>query len=95
MGAATGPLFTATTNPEDGKQQTVGVCTRGMMFTDPSVTPRVVEWIELLSLLGAGRVFLYYYDLPRELAAALEIYREEGKVDLTRRANFVPKKKPL
>ena len=55
-----------------------------MMFRDPAVTARVVEWLELLRILGAGKVFLYYYALPRKLKQALDMYQEDGLVELTK-----------
>ncbi len=69
---------------EDGVVKTVAVCTRGMMFRDPSITYRIVEWLELLSILGADKVFMYLYGLPREIMRTLKYYENRGLVTLTK-----------
>ncbi len=54
------------------------------MFKDASVLPRVIEWIELLLILGADKIFLYYYDISASLMSVLRHYEARGVVDLTR-----------
>ncbi len=67
-----------------GWKKPVAVCTRGMMFrrAGPMVT-RVIEWIELLRILGVEKIFLYYYDVEEYLMKALRHYEARGMVDLT------------
>ncbi len=55
-----------------------------MMFKDPSMVYRIVEWIELLSILGADKIFMYLYGLPKEILRALKYYESRGIVDLTK-----------
>ena len=68
----------------DGRKKSFFVCTRGLMFKDSSIIPRVIEWIELLCILGAEKIFLYYYEVSPELLRTLRHYEKRGVVDLTR-----------
>ncbi len=71
------------TDEGETKEKKLAVCSRGMMFTDPAYIPRLVEWIELLSILGADKIFLYTYGIPREMLRVLQHYEKKGVVDLT------------
>ncbi len=52
------------------------------VFTNPKIIPRLVEWMEMLSILGMDKVFFYYYDLGPEIMAMMDYYQQKGKVDL-------------
>ena len=48
------------------------------------VTARLVEWIDLLSHLGADKVFLYQLDVQQNVSKVLDYYYvKKGIVDLT------------
>ena len=45
--------------------------------------PRLVEWLELLSLLGADRVWVYHQgDAGSEVEKVLGLYQERGLVQI-------------
>ncbi len=59
----------------------MAACVRPMIFTDPAVIPRLVEWLELQRLLGVGKVRFFYYHLAEEIFQVLDYYRRQGLVD--------------
>ncbi len=67
---------------ENGKKKSFAVCTRGLLFTESSYTVRLIEWIELLGILGVDKIYLYYYDLAEEVLQTLEYYNRKGVVEL-------------
>ena len=59
------PCQTATNNlrlvynkPEQQKKK-FGVCVKGLNFPEEDISGRLVEWIELLLVLGADMIFFY------------------------------------
>ncbi len=62
---------------------------------EPRLATRVMEWIELIRILGADKVLLYYYEAEAHLMEALRLYETQGLVDLRQislsgnRARFV------
>jgi len=41
---------------------------------------RLVEWIELLNLLGADKIFMYQLQVHPNITKVLDHYQREGKV---------------
>ncbi len=58
---------------------------QGMSFynSDANLSARIVEWLELLRILGAERVFMYDMNVGESLQVVLEYYQQQGLVDLT------------
>merc|ERR1712013_3235 len=44
---------------------------------------RLIEWIELLTTLGADKIFLYNLEVHPNVTKVLEHYTAQGKVDVT------------
>lgn len=59
------------------------VCVKGLDFPHEDVSIRLVEWIELLNLLGAGKIFLYELDVHENISKVLHYYQERGMVELS------------
>ncbi len=53
---------------------------QGMSFynADSGFTARIVEWIELVGLLGADKVFAYDLNMNDDLRNVMEYYQETG-----------------
>lgn len=69
--------------PEIGKVKPVGVCVRLYDFTEDR-TVTIVEWIEILQLLGVDKVFVYVINVHPRMMKALEFYEIAGKVKVER-----------
>ncbi|ENN71839.1 hypothetical protein YQE_11458, partial [Dendroctonus ponderosae] len=59
------------------------VCVKGLDFLHEDLSVRLVEWIELLNLLGADKVFLYQLQVHPNITKILDHYEKEGKVQVT------------
>lgn len=57
-----------------------GVCVKGLDFLHEDLSVRLVEWIELLNLLGADKVFFYELQVHPNISKVLKYYEQEGKV---------------
>ncbi|XP_050292845.1 uncharacterized protein LOC126733555 isoform X2 [Anthonomus grandis grandis] len=59
------------------------VCVKGLDFLHEDLSVRLVEWIELLNLLGADKIFLYELQVHPNITKVLKHYQQEGKVHVT------------
>ncbi|XP_071439396.1 uncharacterized protein [Hetaerina americana] len=82
------PCDTATNNlrvifNNPGKKKGFAVCVKGLDFLHEDLSVRLVEWIELLGILGAEKVFLYELQVHPNISKVLRHYEERGKVEVT------------
>ena len=66
----------------EGKKK-FAVCVKGLDFPSDDLSVKLVEWIEMLNLLGADKIFLYNLEVHPNVTKVLDYYVNEGKVDLT------------
>lgn len=59
------------------------VCVKGLDFLQEDLSVRLVEWLELLKILGASKVFLYELEVHPNISKVLEYYKSSGLVQLT------------
>lgn len=59
------------------------VCVKGLDFATQDLSVRLVEWLELLKILGANKVFLYELEIHPNISKVLDHYVESGLVKLT------------
>uniref|UniRef100_A0A0A9YC52 Glycosyltransferase family 92 protein n=2 Tax=Lygus hesperus TaxID=30085 RepID=A0A0A9YC52_LYGHE len=59
------------------------VCVKGLDFQYTDLSVRMVEWIELLGLLGAEKIFFYELQVHQNISKVLKYYQERGKIDVT------------
>lgn len=64
-------------------KQDFAVCVKGLDFLHDDLSVRVIEWIELLKLLGAKKIFLYELEIHSNLSKVVQHYQREGIVELT------------
>lgn len=69
-------------NKENGRKQ-FGVCVKGLDFPDPDFSVKLIEWIELLRLLGADKVFVYNLHTHPAVSKVLRYYEAMGRVEST------------
>lgn len=59
------------------------VCVKGLDFLHEDLSVRLVEWIELLRLLGADKIFFYELQVHPNITKVLEYYEARGAVTVT------------
>ncbi|KAF6213271.1 hypothetical protein GE061_010989 [Apolygus lucorum] len=57
------------------------VCVKGLDFQYTDLSVRMVEWIELLGLLGAEKIFFYELQVHQNISKVLKYYQKRGKID--------------
>ncbi|XP_064114024.1 uncharacterized protein LOC135220635 [Macrobrachium nipponense] len=63
------------------KQKGFVVCVKGMDFAK-DLSLRLVEWLELLFILGADKVYFYKYRLHENMERVLEFYEKQKKIQV-------------
>lgn len=59
------------------------VCVKGLDFLHEDLSVRLVEWLELLNLLGADKVFFYQLQVHPNITKVLNHYVDQGRVSVT------------
>ena len=82
------PCDTATNNlrviynkPE--KKKKFAVCVKGLDLLHEDLSVRLVEWIELLGILGADKVFFYELQVHPNISKVLQYYQKLDRVHVT------------
>ncbi|XP_076355930.1 uncharacterized protein LOC143249629 isoform X2 [Tachypleus tridentatus] len=65
------------------RKQDFAVCVKGLDFLQDDLSVRLVEWLELLRVVGAKKVFLYELEIHPNISKVLQYYRNQGFVQLT------------
>ena len=61
------------------------VCVKGLnLLQDNDLSAKLVQWIEVLSIMGVDKIFLYELALHPGIQKVLNYYVEKGVVDLTK-----------
>ncbi|XP_012288579.1 uncharacterized protein LOC105704158 [Orussus abietinus] len=69
--------------PEGPGKKDFAVCVKGLDFLHEDLSVRLVEWIELIGLLGADKIFFYELQVHPNISKVLRHYRRLGKVEVT------------
>ena len=82
------PCDTATNNlrvvyNKPDKKKNFGVCVKGLDLLHEDLSVRLVEWIELLGILGADKVFFYELHVHPNISKVLQYYQKLDRVDVT------------
>jgi hypothetical protein len=60
------------------------VCVKGIdLLKEESNPVRIVEWMELLGILGVDRIFFYEFTVHPAVKKVLDYYESKGKVHVT------------
>ena len=78
---ATNHLRVIYNKPE--KKKGFAVCVKGLDFLYDDLSVRLVEWIELIGLLGADKIFFYELQVHQNVSKVLRHYEKLGKIDVT------------
>lgn len=69
--------------PPENKKKGFAVCVKGLDFPYDDLSVRLVEWIELLGILGADKIFFYELQVHPNISKVLKHYEREGRVHIT------------
>ncbi|XP_054708021.1 uncharacterized protein LOC129217711 [Uloborus diversus] len=70
-------------NDRPKKKEDFAVCVKGLDFLHEDLSVRLVEWLELLNVLGAKKVFMYELEIHPNISKVLNYYQQRGLVQLT------------
>ncbi|OAD52905.1 hypothetical protein WN48_11151 [Eufriesea mexicana] len=65
------------------RKKDFAVCVKGLDFLHEDLSVRLVEWIELITLLGADKIFFYQLQVHPNVTKILNHYERLGKVHVT------------
>lgn len=65
------------------RKKDFAVCVKGLDFLHEDLSVRLVEWIELITLLGADKIFFYELQVHPNITKVLNYYQRLGKVHVT------------
>ncbi|XP_059488956.1 uncharacterized protein LOC132204460 isoform X3 [Neocloeon triangulifer] len=69
--------------PPGQEQKDFAVCAKGLFYKhNPNMAVRIVEWVELLKILGAEKIGLYYYHIHENITKVFNYYEESGFMDV-------------
>jgi hypothetical protein len=68
--------------PEKDKKN-FAVCVKGLDFLHDDLSVRLVEWIELLNILGADKIFFYDLAIHPNISKVLNYYERRDMVETT------------
>lgn len=80
---ATNNLRVIYNRPPDDKKKGFAVCVKGLDFLYDDLSVRLVEWIELLNILGADKIYFYELQVHPNISKILQHYEREGLVQVT------------
>lgn len=69
--------------PSDDHKKGFAVCVKGLDFLYEDLSVRLVEWIELLHLLGADKIYFYKFNVHPNISKVLEHYETNGMIEVT------------
>lgn len=69
--------------PPTGGRKEFAVCVKGLDFLHEDLSVRLVEWIELVRLLGADKIFFYELQVHPNITKVLDYYANLGAVTVT------------
>jgi hypothetical protein len=58
-------------------QKQFGVCVKGLRFGAVDMSVRLIEWLELVRILGADKVFLYYLSAQKNMNKVFDYYIDQ------------------
>jgi len=69
---------------EPNSEKTFGVCVKGLdLLKEGQSVSRLIEWIELIIILGARKIFFYEFLVHENIKRVLDYYEAKGIVQVT------------
>ncbi|KAH8289253.1 uncharacterized protein [Drosophila kikkawai] len=79
---ATNNLRVIYNRPPDDQKKGFAVCVKGLDFLYDDLSVRLIEWIEMLNILGADKIYFYNLQVHPNITKVLNHYEQEGKVQV-------------
>lgn len=54
----------------------IGVCVQALRFANYEYSVRMIEWLEMVRILGADKVYIYIHDATKSLKKVLRHYQK-------------------
>ena len=68
---------------EEGQKKQFGVVVKDLYYPDDeSMNMKIIEWIEIILLLGANKIFFYILKIHENILNTLKYYEMQGKVKI-------------
>lgn len=80
---ATNNLRVIYNRPLDDEKKGFAVCVKGLDFLYDDLSVRLIEWIELLHILGAEKIYFYELQVHPNISKVLKYYEQHGMVHVT------------
>ena len=74
--------------PKTGKPS-IGICVQAFRFGTYDVSVRLVEWLEMVKLMGAEQVYFYVYGATPNMFKVLKSYQNEVNSLMTEITKFL------
>lgn len=65
------------------RKKPFAVCVKGLDFLHEDLSVRLIEWIELIGLLGADKIFFYELQVHPNVTKVLQYYQRLGRIHVT------------
>ncbi|XP_011305959.1 uncharacterized protein [Fopius arisanus] len=59
------------------------VCVKGLDFLHEDLSVRLIEWIELIGILGADKIYFYQLQVHPNVTKVLDYYQKLGRIEVT------------
>ncbi|TRY68744.1 hypothetical protein TCAL_02493 [Tigriopus californicus] len=76
-------VFNSDLSRHPDHQEALAVCVKGFDIPTDDLSVRIVEWVEMLKVMGVNRLFLYNMAVHPNVQRVLDYYVRDGFVDLT------------
>jgi Glycosyltransferase family 92 len=68
--------------PIDGVKKEFGVCVKQLTYPNRDFVVRFIEWVHMMKILGADKIFFYNRFVHHELMKVVEYFESRGLVDM-------------
>ncbi len=66
----------------ESAKKRVAVCVKGLDFPKDEMATKIVQWIEIIRILGADKIFFYELQVSSKLRQVLDYYQDQGFIDV-------------
>ncbi|CAL4059900.1 unnamed protein product, partial [Meganyctiphanes norvegica] len=82
-GPITNLLPVVNNKPENSLKKDFAICIKALDYVDVDISLYMVEWLELLFLMGVDKVFAYEYTVHSNISRVLQHYVDIGRLLVT------------
>lgn len=79
---ATNNMMIINNQPTNGTKAKFGVCSKATHYSDRNYISRIIEWIHLLKILGAAKIYIYNEYVHPDIFDVLEYFQEKNYIEV-------------